>query len=49
MNIQIHIKYVYNLENKMMKYRLFHRSSAGIKAENAIPIAIITINAPSIK
>ena len=32
-----------------MKYRLFHRSRAGIKAENAIPIAIIISSAPASK
>ena len=34
-------------ENKMIKYRLFHLSSAGIKAESAIPITIITNSAPA--
>ena len=38
-----------NRENNVMKYRLLQRSSAGIKAENAIPNAIITNSAADIE
>ena len=30
-----------------MKYRLFHRSCAGMAEANAIPLAIITSSAPA--